>query len=195
MLKKLALAGIIVLVVSLLALGSFGSSVANPSMWTPWDKDVRNPGFEHGLAVEIDGEDYYFKGPGSIEGEIDVPGHTWVQAGNMEIVGKHYNVGPWMAPSGAKWWTSDVEYGELLFIVHGIIDVPPSELSDWDEAMYKNQGYVHFHEFLDGDGNELEDYVVYLKHIAVEEFFFDGGPAKPNVWVYPGVAYNFMPNW
>ncbi len=46
-----------------------------------------NKGFVHGLAVNIDGEDYYFFGPSDgPEGERDVPGHYWVQAGSLNHV-------------------------------------------------------------------------------------------------------------
>jgi hypothetical protein len=190
MLRKALVIGLFGLVMALLVMGDFGSVAAVKA--TAWDKDISNPGFVHGLAVEIDGEAYYFKGPGSIKGEIDVPGHTWVQAGKYQIVGKHYNVGPWMA-AGAPWWVSGVDYGEQLFNVHGIIDVPPDELSNKKEMQYKKQGYIHDHEFVDSEGNELGDYRVYLKHIAVQEFYFDGGPMAPGSdhMVTPGVDYNF----
>jgi hypothetical protein len=158
-----------------------------------WDKNPK--GFVHGLAVEIEGEDYYFAGPGSVAGVIDVPGHTWVQAGPNQIVAKHYNVGPWFLPAGTPWWATDEPYGILLWIVHGIIDVRPDELTDAEEDWYKDHGYIHIHEFVDGSGDELDDYVVYLKHTAVREFFFDGGPAMPMYDVEPGIDYGFMPNW
>ncbi len=159
-----------------------------------WDK---NPAaFKHGLAVEIDGEYYWFKGPGSVQGIVDVPGHTWVQAGENQIVGKHYNVGPWMAPAGAPWWATGEPWGVQLFQVHGIIDVPPAELSTKKAEMYKAQGYVHFHEFLDANGVESEEWVVYLKHVALSSFDFDGGPMPAaGHLVSPGVDYEFMPNW
>ena len=141
-----------------------------------WDKNPK--AFIHGLAVEIQGEEYYFKGPGSIPGVIDVPGHTWVQTGPYRVVGRHYNVGPWMMP-GTPWWASEEPYGVLLYKVDGIIDVPPAELPNGREDWLKRHGYVHKHEFVDGSGVELEEYVVYLKHTAVREFYFDGGPPAP----------------
>jgi hypothetical protein len=64
------------------------------------------------------------------------------------------------------------------------------------EYQLKKKGYVHFHEFVNS-GGELEDYVIYLKHTAVREFYFNGGPAAPgsNHMVTPGIDYNFIPNW
>jgi hypothetical protein len=168
--------------------------VISPVLASPsWDRYPK--GFEHGLAVSIDGNDYYFKGPGSIAGAIDVPGHVWVQTGPNRVIGLHYNVGPWAVPHGTPWWATGEPYGVLLFKVDGIIDVPPDDLSSKMENWYRKHGYVHIHEFVDEYGVELEDYVVYLKHTAVRTFFFDGGPMTPMYWVYPGVDYDFMPNW
>lgn len=194
MMKKSIMIGLIGLAITLLVMGSLGNVTAVKT--TAWDRDIGNPGFVHGLAVEIDGEEYYFAGPGSIRGEVDVPGHTWVQTGPNKVLGKHYNVGPWMAPSGTPWWATGEDYGVLLYHVDGIIDVPPNELSDARESMLKNKGYVHVHEFVNS-GGELEDYVIYLKHTAVREFYFNGGPAAPgsNHMVTPGVDYMFIPNW
>ena len=185
---------ILVMCLAIAALFVLSSSV---SAAPTWDKNPKS--FEHGLAVEIEGSKYYFKGPGSVEGVIDVPGHTWVQVGPNQVMARHYNVGPWMAPAGTPWWATDEPYGVLLYMVHGIIDVPPEELTDDEEDWYKDQGYIHIHEFVDEDGNELEDYIVYLKHIAVREFNFNGGPPMtppmPNRDVSPGVDYMFAPNW
>jgi hypothetical protein len=134
---------------------------------------------------------------GSVEGAIDVPGHTWVQTGRNRVIGLHYNVGPWMAPAGSPWWATGEPYGVLLYVVHGIIAPPPGELSDKVAQRLKARGYVHVHEFVYEDGTEFEDVVVYLKHIAVRKFFFDGGPMAPmsNHEVSPGIDYNFIPNW
>jgi hypothetical protein len=174
-----------------------GFSAVSAAKMTAWERDISNAGYTHGTAFEIEGETYYMKGPGSIEGETDVPGHTWVQAGDWKIVGKHYNVGPWFAPEGLKFWAKDEDWGILLYKVDGIIDVPPDELTDAEESWYKDKGYVHIHEFVDDGGDELEDYVVYFKHTAVLEFDFNGGPAAPgsNHDVDPGVDYEFIPNW
>lgn len=161
-----------------------------------WD---RNPKvFEHGIALEVDGKTLYFKGPGSVDPPvIDVPGHTWIQIGRRGVIGLHYNVGPWLAPAGTPWWASGEPYGELLFVVRGIIAVPPEDLSEKAENKLKRQGYVHFHELVDANKVEYEGKVVYLKHIAIREFYFDGGPMAPlsNHQVYPGIDYMFMPNW
>ena len=56
---------------------------------------------------------------------------------------------------------------------------------------------MHIHEFVDGNGVELEEYVVYLKHTAVTAFYFNGGPMAPgsNHMVSPGIDHMFMPNW
>ncbi len=160
-----------------------------------WEKNPK--AFLHGIALEIDGETWYFAGPGSVEGSIDVPGHTWVKTGFNRVKGRHYNVGPWMAPSGTPWWATGEPYGVLLFMVDGIMDVPPEGLTEEKEQWLKEEGYVHFHELVDADGVENEDVVVYLKHTAVREFYFDGGPMAPgsNHNVSQGIDYNFMINW
>ena len=111
--KKVIVGGIVGLVITLLVLSSVGSVVGAKA--TAWDRDISNPGYEHGPAVDIDGTDYYFVGPGSIKGFTDVPGHTWVQAGPNKVLGKHFNVGPWMAPSGTPRWARDEPYGALLY--------------------------------------------------------------------------------
>ena len=134
-----------------------------------------NKGFVHGIVVEIDGEGYYFAGaPDGEDGAIDVPGHSWVQAGPKQIVGKHYNTGPFGMP---KWWSSDAEDGALLYTVHGIIDTWSLEKA----SFYFGRGYVHRHEFVSVDNGELHpSKVVWLKHTAVTSFTLDGGPGAPN---------------
>ena len=58
-------------------------------------KSGKNKEFVHGIVVDIDGEAYYFAGaPDGANGAVDVPGHYWVQAGPNQVVGKHYNTGP-----------------------------------------------------------------------------------------------------
>ena len=98
---------------------------------------------------------------------------------------------------GTPWWATGEPYGVLLFKVHGII--APTELDAEAEGHLKKQGYVHRHELIYADGPMMghvaADIRVYLKHIAVRDFFFDGGPMMPMYWVHPGVDYNFMPNW
>ncbi len=161
-----------------------------------WD---RNPSdFEHGFAVEVEGELYYFLGPGSIQGRTDVPGHTWIQAEDdpYQVVGRHYNVGPWMAGT-APWWANGEPYGVFLFQVHGIIGPAPADLDVDTTRTLKARGYVHFHELVSVDtGEVVESPVVYLKHTAVRSFNFDGGP-RPDLAhvVSPGIDYEFMPNW
>jgi hypothetical protein len=195
MMKKALVIGLIGIVIALLVTGSFGNVAAAKA--TAWDRDIGNPGFVHGLAVEVDGEEYYFKGPGSIAGEVDVPGHTWKRSGPNKVLGKHYNVGPTPTVAGeTPWWATGEDFGVLLYHVDGIIDVPPDELSMARENQLKKKGYVHFHEFVNS-GGELEDYVIYLKHTAVRKFYFNGGPMAPgsNHMVTPGVDYMFIPNW
>jgi hypothetical protein len=170
--------------------------IAIPANAAPtWDKDPK--GFDHGLMVMIDGEGYWFDGPGSIEGDVDVPGHTWKQAGKYRVIGRHYNVGPLMVPERTPWWATEEPYGVLLYKVDGLIDVPPDHLPEKRAAWYQKHGYVHVHEFVDEDGMLLEDYVVYLKHTAVRAFYFDGGPGAPDTdhMVHPGIDYDFIPNW
>lgn len=160
----------------------------------PVSTPVTAKGFVHGIVVNIDGEDYYLAGvPDGPNGEIDVPGHYWVQAGPNQLVGKHYDIGPFGA---AQWWSSDAPDGELLYIVHGIIDTWNEEKAEW----YASRGYVHYHEFVRvSDGAHHHNKVVWLRHIARTSFTLDGGPLAPDPpyehWVTPGVDYDFMPNY
>ncbi len=183
----------------ILGFGLFGIFIlllVFPALAAPtWD---RNPAdFMHGIAVELDGEFWYFAGPGSIappNDVIDVPGHTWKQSldNPYKFVGRHYNVGPWMAPSGAPWWASGEPYGVMLFKVHG-------RMAPWTEeiaAKMASKGYVHYHELVDASGNHHPQLVVWLKHTAIRSFYFDGGPMPGAAHeVKPGVDYEFMPNW
>ena len=147
--------------------------------------------FEHGIKVKVDGEDYYFVGPADGPGGAkDVPGHDWVQLGPNELVGYHYNTGP---AGKAKWWSSDAEDGALLFVVHAIIDT-------WSlpkAAAYFSKGYIHYHEFESvKDGKLHPTKIVWLRHVAVASFNFDGGPMpQMGHQVTLGVDYEFMPNW
>ena len=162
----------------------FALLLASPALAAPTrDKDPK--AFVHGIALEIDGKYYYFAGPGSVPDATDVPGHTWVHTGPYGVVGRHYNVRPWMAPLGTTLWASEKPYGVLLFMVHGIADLPPDELTEEREEWLKGQGYVHFHEVVDAETDEItEDIVAYLKHIAVREFYFDNLiiPSKTREW-------------
>ncbi|NIO68872.1 MAG: hypothetical protein GTN71_07495 [Anaerolineae bacterium] len=153
---------------------------------------VSAKGFVHGIVINVDGEDYYLAGaPDGPGGAIDVPGHYWVQAGPKQLVGKHYNTGPFEA---SQWWSSDAPDGELLFIVHGIIDTWSMEKAE----RYASRGYVHYHELItvsDG-GTPHPTKVVWLKHTARTSFDFDGGPLPDLAhYVTPGVDYDFMPNY
>lgn len=196
--KKLRL-GLVMLMLSIvLVLPAFAAPT--------WDKDPK--AFVHGIKVWIDGQDYYFKGPAVPDTDplrTDVPGHTWVQTGPYQFEGRHYNIGPIEMPPMPFWATGE-EVGVLLFKVHGI--AAPTELDPKMELKLRKQGYVHRHELIyasdpDGvgplePGDENEDIRVYLKHIAVREFYFDGGPPVPvNVphQVHPGIDREFMPNW
>jgi len=142
--------------------------------------------FVHAIIVDVDGEDYYLAGP---PGENDIPGHYWVQAGPDKLVGKHYNTGPGGAP---QWWSSDADDGELLYIVHGIIDTWTPEKAE----KYASKGYVHYHELVRvSDGAHHPTKVVWLKHTARTSFNLDGGPHPEfGHYVTPGVDYEFIPN-
>jgi len=150
-------------------------------------------GFTHGIVVTVDGEDYYFDGaPDGPNGAFDIPGHFWVQAGPNQLVGKHYNTGPFGAP---QWWSSDAPDGELLYIVHAIIDTWTLEKAQH----YASLGYVHYHELRKvSNGSFHPNTVVWLKHIATTSFTLDGGPGGPNPpyehEVTPGVDYLFPVN-
>ncbi len=119
----------------------------------------------------------------------DIPGHYWNQAGPIQFVGKHYNTGPFGAP---QWWSSDVPDGELLYIVHGIIDTWSADKAE----KYAARGYVHYHEFLSVmDGKLHPTKVVWLRHTARKSFTLDGGPHPELGYdVTPGVDYEFIPN-
>lgn len=153
---------------------------------------VAAKGFVHGIIVNLDGEDYYLAGaPDGPGGATDIPGHYWAQGkGNPNrLVGKHYNTGPFGA---SQWWSSDAPDGELLYIVHGIIDTWSMEKAEW----YASRGYVHYHEFVRvSDGTLHPEKVLWLKHIARTSFTLDGGP-HPELShdVTPGVDYEFIPN-
>lgn len=152
---------------------------------------VAAKGFEHGIAINYEGETYYFQGIEVSPGVWDVPGHYWVQAGPKHLRGKHYNEGP--VPN---FWSSTADDGELLYVVDAIID--DIDLSPEQEDFYKARGYVHRHELVDTDGAPVEHLRVYLKHTARTSFVFDGVPAQANNNIHsvtPGVDYEFMPNW
>lgn len=148
-------------------------------------------GFVHGIVINVDGTDYNLAGaPDGPDGATDIPGHYWVQAGPRQLVGKHYNTGPFGAES---WWSSDAGDGELLYIVHAVID-------EWTEAKaeaYANRGYIHYHELITvEDGTLHPSKVVWLRHTARRFFTLDGGPhPELSHEVSPGLDLEFIPNW
>jgi selenium-binding protein 1 len=55
-------------------------------------------GYVHSIVITVDGMDYYLAGaPDGPGGATDIPGHYWVQAGPNQLVGKHFNTGPFGA--------------------------------------------------------------------------------------------------
>jgi hypothetical protein len=143
----------------------------------------------HGIGFEIDGETYYFAGaPVGDEGAQDVPGHYWTQVSDTEFIGLHYNSGP---NGAAQWWSSDAEDGALLFAVDGVIDT-------WSEEKveeYVARGYPHYHEMVTAEGELHPELVVWLRHIALGSFNFDGGPMQQLAHeVVPGLDREFMFN-
>jgi len=88
---------------------------------------VSAKGFVHGVVVNVDGESYYLDGPpDGPDGATDILRHYGVQSGPNRWVGKHYNTGSFGSP---QWWSSDVPDGEMLYIVHGVIDTWSEEES------------------------------------------------------------------
>lgn len=148
-------------------------------------------GFERWPVITLDGVDYYWEGaPDGPNGEFDVPGHYWVQAGPNKLVAKHYNTGPFGAP---QWWSSDAPDGALLYMAQVVID----EWTPEKAAEYAAGGYTHYHEFVStADGSHHPTKVAWFKHIAVTSFTLDGGPAPQfSHEVTPGVDFEFIPNW
>ena len=146
--------------------------------------------YRQGLSIDIDGDAYYLAGPVvGQNGETEVPGHEWVQIATNSLVGRHLNSGPGNAP---QWWSSDAEDGALLFTVEAVIDAWSAEIA----ADYIDRGFVHYHELVNAaTGDNHPDKVIWLRHAAVAEFNFDGGPmAAFGHIVQPGIDLNFMPN-
>jgi hypothetical protein len=143
---------------------------------------VSAAGFNREPVFDLDGDDYIIK---------PIPGHDWNQAGPNQAVGKHYNTGP--SNPAAPWstWSTDADDGELLYIVHGIVDTWTYEKAE----QYAARGYVHYHELISG-GTEHASKVIWLRHTARTSFNFDGGPHPELAHeVTPGVDYEFIPNW
>jgi selenium-binding protein 1 len=136
-------------------------------------------GFNREPVYNLDGFDYIIK---------PIPGHEWNQAGPNQAVGKHYNTGP---GGSAQWWSSDADDGELLYIVHGIIDTWSTEQA----AQYAARGYVHYHELIKVEGGAQHlTKVIWLKHTARTSFDLDGGPMPGFAHeVTPGVDFEFIP--
>ena len=174
--KWLGIASLIASLIALTALAATGAHAA---------------GFVHGIVIPVDGADYYLPGaPDGPGGAIDVPGHSWVLAGPRQIVGKHYNTGPFGA---AQWWSSNAPDGALLYKVHGIIDT----WSAAKAARYASRGYVHYHHLAAvADGALHPSKVVWLRHTARTSFNLDGGPhPELDHAVTPGVDFDFVPNY
>jgi len=148
-------------------------------------------GFERGVVLIVDDTDYYLAGaPDGPGGSIDIPGHSWVVAGNGNLVGKHYNTGPFGAP---QWWSSDAPDGELLYMVYGVIDEWTPELAE----DYAARGFMHYHELVSvTDGSLHPTKVVWLRHHARTSFALDGGP-RPDFAheVKPGIDLEFINNY
>ena len=154
------------------------------------NKSVKSKGFMHAPAFYLDDEKYFFAGaPDGPDGATDIPGHYWNQAGPMQFAGKHYNTGPGGVP---QWWSSDAPDGELLYIVHGIIDMWSKEKA----MMYASRGYMHYHEMLRvSDGMPHPTKVIWLRHTARTSFYLDGGPHPELAHeVSPGLDPLFIPN-
>lgn len=148
-------------------------------------------GFERGVVLTVDGVDYWLAGPpDGPDGARDVPGHSWVVAGQRQLVGKHVNTGPFGAQS---WWSSDAPDGALLYMVHGVVDTWSLEKAE----RYAARGYTHYHELVAVTDLSLHPTkVVWLRHHARDSFTLDGGP-RPDLAhpVTPGIDYEFINNW
>lgn len=153
--------------------------------------EANGNGFERWPVVTLDGQDYLWAGaPDGPNGETDVPGHSWREAGQGGFVVKHFNTGPFGAPS---WWSSDAPDGALLYIARVQIDEWTPEIAD----RYARRGYMHYHEMLNVDTGEAHPTLVgWFKHTAVRSFTLDGGPA-PQLGhdVRPGIDREFIANW
>lgn len=148
-------------------------------------------GFERGIVLTVDGTDYWLAGPpDGPDGSRDVPGHYWVSGNSSQLVGKHYNTGPFGAPS---WWSSDAGDGALLYVVHGVVDTWSAEKAE----TYAARGYTHYHELVSTADLSLHPTkVVWLRHHARTSFTLDGGP-RPDLahTVTPGIDFEFINNW
>lgn len=155
------------------------------------DNRANDNGFVRWPVITLDGEDYYWAGASDgPNGEMDVPGHYWRQTGPDRWLAKHFNTGPFGAPS---WWSSDAPDGALLYIAQVIID----EWTPEKAAAYAQRGFVHYHELINVDtGEEHPTKVGWFRHFARSNFTLDGGPAPEfSHEVTPGIDFEFIPNW
>ena len=147
--------------------------------------------FAHGISLMVDGEPYVLAGaPDGPDGVTDIPGHYWLQVGDAELVGLHFNTGPFGA---AQWWSSDAEDGALLYLVEG--DITP--WTPLEAARRAAHGFQHYHELVSADTGELHPTkVLWLRHFAARSFLLDGGP-HPELGhrVRGGLDRDFGPNW
>jgi selenium-binding protein 1 len=173
---------VLTLAVALLAAFVVPAAASDQTAW----------GYEHGIVITVDGEDYYFEGaPDGPGGAYDIPGHDWLEVWEgRQLLGRHFNTGP---AGAAQWWSSDAPDGALLFNVHAIVDTWSPLKAQW----YARAGYVHYHELRKvSDGTLHPTKVVWLLHYAQGTFTLDGGPATgKDIPITPGIARNFLPNW
>lgn len=173
---------------ALLVVLATGLALALTSLVTVGQAEAK--AFTHAPTISVDGEDYYLDGaPDGPAGATDIPGHSWVQAGPDQLVGKHVNTGPFGA---SQWWSSDAPDGAYLYKVHAVIDTWSAEQA----AAYADRGYVHYHELVSvEDGSLHPTKVVWLRHTARTTFTLDGGPHPELAHdVTPGVDTEFIPN-
>ena len=92
-------------------------------------------------------------------------------------------------PSGGRPMPPD---GELLHIVHGIVDIWTPEKA----RAQAERGYIHYHEMVSvPDGTPHPDKVLWLRHTARTSFTLDGGPhPELSHYVTPGLDLEFIPN-
>jgi methanethiol oxidase len=144
--------------------------------------------YQRGLVYRVDGKDYFLHGPME-SGARDIPGHDWMKVSGTEVSGRLFNTGPFGMP---KWWSSNANDGQLLYLVDGIIDTWSPE----QRLLYNSLGYVHYHKLVSVEDRQPHPTkVMWLQYTAVGSFTLDGGP-RP--WlaheVIPGIDFKFQPN-
>lgn len=153
--------------------------------------------FVHGIEIKLHNQTFYFAGtPVGENGATDIPGHQWIRVGKHRLIGRHYNTGP--AGSGIpNFWSSDADDGSLLYIMDAVID----RWTEKKSLQYYMKGFIHYHMLINAEtGLPHPTRVVWFKHVAVQDFTFDGaGPlALSGIEAYtvtPGVDYRIAPNW